>query len=91
MVKRIALVAVAIAAGMFAIKDGRVLRDAGLTGSCSVVQTAPDGQQMEACSPGKLEGAPDLSRNGCTTAGVYAGRMYWSCPAPVAAATQGMP
>lgn len=83
---RIALVAVVIAGGMFAIKDGRVLRAAGLIGSCSVVQTSADGEQMEACSSGRLEGAPDLSRNGCTDAGRYRGHVYWRCPAPVASA-----
>lgn len=86
MLTRIALVGVVIAAGMVAIKDGRVLHAAGLTGTCSVVQTAADGEQMEACSSGKLEGAPDLSRNGCTDAGLYSGRIYWRCPAQVASA-----
>ena len=42
------------------------------------------GEQIEACSSGKLEGAPDLTRNGCTDSGTYAGRVYWRCPAPVA-------
>jgi hypothetical protein len=86
MVTRIAFVAALIAAAMVAVKDHRFLQAAGLTGSCVVVQTASDGQQMEACSSGKLEGAPDLSRNGCTDAGPYAGREYWRCPAPVQSA-----
>ena len=86
MFTRIALVAALIAGVMFAVKDGRILRAAGLTGTCRVVQTAADGEQMEACSSGKLEGAPDLSRNGCTDAGLYSGRTYWRCPAPVASA-----
>ena len=84
MVKRIALAAAVIALAMGVVKDGRVLRAAGLTGSCSVVQVAPNGEQMEACSSGKLEGAPDLSRSGCTDAGLYQGRVYWRCPAPIA-------
>ncbi|HEY2543937.1 MAG TPA: hypothetical protein VGH92_12915 [Gaiellaceae bacterium] len=84
MVTRIAFVAAVIAAGMFAVKDHRVLQTAGLTGSCNVVQTAVDGQQIEACKSGKLEGAPDLSRNGCTDSGPWAGFEYWRCPAPVA-------
>ena len=83
MVTRIVFTTALIASAMFAAKDGRVLHAAGLTGSCKVVQTAASGQQMEACTSGKLEGAPDLSRNGCTDAGLYAGRIYWSCPAPV--------
>jgi hypothetical protein len=83
---RIALVAVVIAGAMFAVKDGRLPRDAGLTGSCSVVQTAADGDQMKACRSGKLKGAPNLSRDGCTDAGLFSGRTYWRCPAPVASA-----
>jgi hypothetical protein len=86
MFTRIVFVAALIVTGMLAVKDGRVLKDAGLTGSCRVVQTAANGEQMEACSSGKLEGAPDLSRNGCTDTGLYAGRVYWRCPAPVVSA-----
>jgi hypothetical protein len=86
MVKRIIFIAVLLAAGMWAIKDGRILRNAGLTGSCAVAQTLATGEQIEACSSGKLEGAPDLTRNGCTDSGLYGGRVYWRCPAPVASA-----
>ena len=84
MVKRIVVVGALIAAAMFAVKDGHVLRDAGLTGSCTVVATAANGEQTEACSSGKLEGAPDLSRDGCSETGLYATLVYWRCPAPVA-------
>lgn len=86
MVKRISFVAALIAAAMFAVKDHRVLQAAGLTGSCTVVQTAANGQQVDACSAGRLEGMPDLSRNGCTVTGTYAGRQYWTCPAAVVSA-----
>jgi hypothetical protein len=86
MVKRIVIIGALLAAGMVAVKDGRVLRGAGLTGSCAVAQTLPSGEQIEACSSGKLEGAPDLTRNGCSDAGLYAGLVYWRCPAPVVSA-----
>ena len=86
MVKRIVVVGTLIASAMFAVKDGRIPHIAGLTGTCTIVQTAANGEQMEACSSGKLEGAPDLSRNGCTDTGLYAGRIYWRCPAPVVSA-----
>jgi hypothetical protein len=86
MITRIALAALAVVAAMVGIKDGRILHMAGLTGTCTVVQTGSDGAQMEACTSGKLEGAPDLSRDGCTDAGLYAGRVYWRCPAPVQSA-----
>jgi hypothetical protein len=86
MVKRIVLVGAVIASAMFAVKDHRVLHVVGLTGACTVVQTAANGEQTEACTSGKLEGAPDLTRNGCTDTGLYAGRVYWRCPAPVQSA-----
>ena len=58
--------AILIFALMLVIKDGRASRNLGLTGSCHVV-AAPAGQDglWQACRPGKLEGAPDLSRYGC--------------------------
>src|SRR6266498_3203527 len=51
---------------MVAIKDGRVLRKAGLTGGCTALTTpAGDTGSWAACTPGKLQGAPDLTRQGC--------------------------
>ena len=85
MFTRIALVAALIVAGMAAVKDGRVLRVVGLTGTCSVVQTMPGGDHIEACRSGRIAGAPDLSRSGCTDDGLYAGRVYWRCPASASA------
>lgn len=81
---RILLTAVVIVAVMALIKDGRILRQAGLTGGCSLVAT-PHGETgaWERCLPGKLEGAPNLSRNGCTSAGTAGKAEYWRCPAPI--------
>ena len=89
MVLRIVATAAAILAVMVAIKDGRVLRDTGLTGSCSVVQTQSDGTQIESCIPGKLAGAPDLSRDSCTAAGSSGQVEYWHCPASVVSSEAG--
>jgi hypothetical protein len=71
---------------MAVIKDGRVLRKAGLTGGCTAV-AAPAGQtgSWERCVPGKLEGAPDLSRQGCSLATTYRKSELWQCPAPIEA------
>ena len=78
---RIFAVAVCIAAAMFAVKDGRLLEKAGLTGSCSQIPT-PRGQTgfWEACRAGKLEGQPDLGRRSCTHAGASGEVAYWRCP-----------
>ncbi len=83
MVTRIVLTGLVVVALMVGVKDGRILRVAGLTGSCTIVQTTADGTQLEACKAGKLDGMPDLSRNGCTDVGPAVGREYWKCPAPL--------
>jgi hypothetical protein len=85
MIRRFAIVALLAVALMAAIKDGRLPRVTGVLGSCTVVQTAPDGTQLEACGPGRLDGMPDLSSHGCASAGTVASREYWSCPAPLTA------
>ena len=81
---RILIVALLIVGVMLAVKDGRVLRDAGLTGSCSSV-ALPTGQSgyWKACREGKLSGRPDLSREGCSPRGVSGRLEYWRCPAPL--------
>ena len=81
MLKTIVAVAVCIFALMVVIKDGRVLRTAGLTGSCSVVQTFTNSSELTACRAGKLEGRPDLSHRGCHSVGVTTTYEYWGCPA----------
>jgi hypothetical protein len=76
--------AVLIFALMVVIKDGRTFRHLGLTGACHAV-AAPTGQDgaWEACEPGKLEGAPDLSRHGCKPVSFVGKREYWRCPAGI--------
>ena len=86
MLIRIATVAVCIAAAMAAAKDGRVIRSAGLTAACTVVQERADGTQVDACHPGRLEGRPDLSNRGCIDAGIAGTVEYWHCPASTASA-----
>ncbi|HEV7133957.1 MAG TPA: hypothetical protein VGN27_09540 [Gaiellaceae bacterium] len=89
MIKRVVVVGVVILALMIVVKDGRVLRDAGLTGSCSIAQTFGDGTQLEACRAGKLAGRPDLSHDGCKDVGVTGTYEYWRCPASVQAGPNG--
>ena len=89
MLKRVVAVAICILAVMFAIKDGRVLRSVGLTGSCTAVQARTDGSELEACRAGKLEGRPDLSARGCTSFGVRGTLEYWRCPADLRATDAG--
>ena len=65
--KGVALAAALILALMIAIKDGRLFHHAGLSGSCAAVAT-PSGQTgaWQRCTAGKLQGAPNLTRQGCT-------------------------
>ena len=81
MLKSMVAVGVCILALMVVIKDGRVLRTAGLTGSCSVVQTFSDSSELTTCRPGKLKGLPDLSHRGCRPVGSSATFEFWRCPA----------
>jgi hypothetical protein len=89
MVKRVVFFATVVLALMIAIKDGRILHETGLRGACNVVQTAVDGSQLEACHAGKLEGAPDLTRQGCKDAGVAGPYEYWRCPSSVVSGASG--
>jgi hypothetical protein len=84
MLLRIVLVGALLVGAMVAVKDGRVLRDAGLTGSCSSVST-PTGQNTfwKACKKGRLDGRPDLSRQGCTAVSIKSGVEWWRCPASI--------
>ncbi len=89
MVTRVISLAVLILALMIAVKDGRVLRDTGMTGYCTTVQTNVDGSQIDSCRRGKLEGWPDLSSRGCTGEPVRNDVQYWSCPAPIVSSQAG--
>ncbi len=81
MLIRIVAAGACIFALMVVIKDGRLLRTTGLTGSCSVVQTLSDSSELVTCSAGKLEGKPDLSHRGCNAIGVSGTKDVWRCPA----------
>jgi hypothetical protein len=75
----------AIAIGtMAAIKDGRVLRDAGLLSSCSAVVTHGRSEADElSCSKGRLDGFPDLTNKACDLISASSRGQVWHCPVPV--------
>jgi hypothetical protein len=81
MVWRMVFLATVIAVAMIAIKDGRVLREVGLTGSCS--QVSAEHVFWEACTRGKLDGRPDLSRQGCKAVAIRGKVEWWRCPAGI--------
>lgn len=72
---------------MGAVKDGRILRETGLGGSCVVIEL-PAGHPdvWHACKDGWITGSPKLSRFGCTRAAVRDEHEIWLCPEEVARA-----
>jgi hypothetical protein len=85
--KGVLVVAALIVCLMAVIKDGRLLRRAGLSGSCATVVT-PRGETgaWQRCTPGWLQGAPDLHREGCTVASTQGKVEFWRCPAQIGSA-----
>ena len=84
MLLKILLIGVLVAGAMAAVKDGRVLRSAGLLSSCTAVADQA-GDQMQRCRKGKLDGYPDLSNKACQATAVRGGYEYWRCVAPIVA------
>ncbi|HEX5173466.1 MAG TPA: hypothetical protein VFV91_04915 [Gaiellaceae bacterium] len=84
MLLKIFLVGAVLIGVMAAIKDGRVLKDAGLLSSCTAVVS--DGKSSEtemSCSKGRLDGWPDLTNKSCTVISLGSKHEYWRCLAPV--------
>ena len=79
------LIVGALAVGlMAAIRDGRVMRDAGLLSSCSpAVVNGKQDATLQSCSKGRLDGFPDLTNKACQAIYVREGYEYWRCQAPV--------
>jgi hypothetical protein len=80
MIARILLVAAVAFALMFVVKDGSLLRDAGLLSSCRTMPV-PSGAvgNWQVCSKGRLDGQRDLSDT-CAWMGARGSLEYWSCP-----------
>lgn len=81
MLLKILVVGVVLIGAMAAIRDGRVLRDAGLLSSCNPVNVKTENELS--CSKGRLDGFPDMSDKSCNLIGVTRNREYWRCEAPV--------
>jgi hypothetical protein len=69
---------------MAAVKDGRILRDAGLLSTCSPVRVNGEGDPtLLSCTKGRLDGWPDETNNSCNLIAVRPTREFWRCAAPV--------
>ena len=79
------LIVGALAIGlMAAIRDGRVLRDAGLLSSCSpAVVNGKQDATLQSCSKGRLDGFPDLTNKSCALVSARPNRQFWRCEAPL--------
>jgi len=79
------LIVGALAIGlMVAIRDGRVLRDAGLLSSCSpAVVNGKQDTTLQNCSKGRLDGFPDLTNKSCVLVSARPTRQFWRCEAPL--------
>jgi hypothetical protein len=79
------LVVGALLIGMMAvIRDGTVLRDAGLLHTCrAVTVNGHYDPTVISCSKGRLDGFPDMTSKSCQLVGVRQNRQIWRCDAPV--------
>ena len=79
------LIVGALAIGlMAAIRDGRVLRDAGLLSTCSAVTVnGKSDPTLFSCSKGRLDGWPNMTNQSCNLISVRPKHEYWRCAAPV--------
>ena len=84
MLLRILIVGALLIGVMAAIRDGRVLRDAGLLSHCSgVTMNGKADPTLLSCSKGRLDGWPDMTNKSCSLIAVHPDREYWRCQAPV--------
>ena len=84
MLLKILVVGAVLIGVMAAIRDGRLLKDAGLLSTCNVAATngKPD-PTLLSCTKGRLDGFPTMTSKGCTLLAAHPTRQYWRCPAPV--------
>ena len=79
------LIVGALAIGlMAAIRDGRLMRDAGLLSTCNLVTVnGKSDPTLLSCSKGRLDGWPNMTSQSCTLISVRPKHEYWRCAAPV--------
>ena len=84
MLLKILVVGAVLIGVMAAIRDGRLLKDAGLLSVCgpAIVNGKPD-PTLLSCSKGRLDGFPDMTNKSCTLIATHPNREYWRCLAPV--------
>jgi hypothetical protein len=84
MLLKILVAGVLLIGVMAAVKDGRILRDAGLLSRCNAVMLngQPDPTVLS-CTKGRLDGWPDMTPKSCSLIAVHPDHEFWKCQAPV--------
>lgn len=83
MLLKILLVGVLVAGGMAVLKNGNLLRRAGLVGGCTVLPAQTSDQTLQRCGKGRLDGYPNLTNKACQLISFHDGYQYWRCIAPI--------
>ena len=84
MLLKILVVGAVLIGVMAAIRDGRVLKDAGLLSSCNaVVVNGKTDPTMLSCTRGRLDGFPNMTNKSCTLVATRPKHEFWRCLAPV--------
>ena len=84
MLLKILVVGAVLIGVMAAIRDGRVLKDAGLLSSCNaVVVDGTTDPTVLSCTKGRLDGFPNMTNKSCNLIAVHPDRQFWRCQAPV--------
>jgi hypothetical protein len=84
MLLKIIVIGALVIGVMVAVKDGRILKDAGLLSNCTpVTASGQSGPTVLSCTKGRLDGWPNETNNSCNLIAVHPTRQYWRCAAPV--------
>jgi len=84
MLVKILIVGVVLIGLMATIKDGRLLRDAGLLSTCTAATVnGKSDPTLLSCSKGRLDGWPNMTNQSCNLVAVRPKHEYWRCAAPV--------
>jgi hypothetical protein len=84
MLIKIIIVGALLVGTMAVIRDGRVLKDAGLLSKCNTVTiNGKSDPTVLSCSKGRLDGWPNMTAQSCNLIAVHPSREYWRCQAPV--------
>ena len=84
MLLKIIVIGALLVGVMAMVRDGRVLKDAGLLSRCNtVIVNGKQDPTVLSCSKGRLDGWPDMTNQSCNLIAVHPRRQYWRCAAPV--------